>query len=271
MLSNGEKHFFLEHTGRLHCMGDSMKRLFTALILLFARDSVSMHRVLQSGKSIIPKNTQFCLNTPRNFGTTHFIVGYKEPQIQPAKTIENKQKIFDVKPPFIIAGSSAHLIDATRDTQSFFTTKHDISSVVLELLAQAKKNINIAAFSLTDVRIANQLIDAHKKGVDVCVIMDAGNMKHYSSKAQKLVDSGIIVLRYDPSLRLDTKQSKFEQLMHLKWIIVDDVLISGSANLTKAAQDGKNIESITVLRCPQTVEEHRQEWQKLKEFCVECK
>jgi len=247
-----------------------MNRLLLLLIIASV-DAVGMHRVLQSSaKRVTPKNTQLCLNAPRNFGTTHFILGYSEPAYKVRHNTQ-KQIISFSEKPSIINGSSAHLLDSELLTQSFFTTQHDISSVVLTLLEQAQKNISIAAFSLTDLRIANQLIAAHNNGIDVAVILDAGNMKQYHSKAQKLIDNGISVWRYDPLLRPTHKRKTgYEQLMHLKWIIIDDVLIQGSANLTRAAQDGENIESVTILRCPRTVEEHRQELQNLKKYCVKC-
>lgn len=234
-----------------------MNRLLFLLIVVCS-DVMSMSMV-QSAKRI----------TPHTFCRTHFIVGYKPSHRM--FNIQPRVRSIDEKPP-IINGSSAHLLDPECLTQSFFTTKHDISSVVLTLLAQAEKSISIAAFSLTDSRIANQLIAAHKKGIDVCVIMDAGNMKQYHSKAQRLINNGISVWRFDSSLRTPPHVQKitYEQLMHLKWIIIDDILIQGSANFTKAAQNGNNIESVMICRCPRTVEEHRQELQKLQSYCVKC-
>ena len=231
-----------------------------------------MYHAVRSVNKVTPKSTQLCLNTSRNFGTTHFIAGYKNPQVQLSEEPKKKQQFTIDKRLPIIDGSSVHLVDEARLTQSFCTMRHDISSVVLSLLEKAQKKISVAAFSLTDARIANQLIAAHKKGIDVCVILDAGNMKQVYSKAQMLIDNGVSVWRYDPLLRPNYKKKNgYEQLMHLKWIIVDDVLINGSANLTKSAQDGENIESVTVFRCPQLVKEHRRDFKYLKTYCVACK
>jgi phosphatidylserine/phosphatidylglycerophosphate/cardiolipin synthase-like enzyme len=243
-----------------------MKKLLFLLSIL-SSDVMSMTRVMQATTRVAPKYPQ--IKSPRTFGTTHFILGdrrsvVKVPEQQKPQKIEMQ--------PLILNGSSAHLLDQDRSIQSFFTTKHDISSVVLSLLAQAKKSIDVAAFSLTDSRIANQLIEAHKKGIHVNVIMDAGNMQQYYSKAQNLIDNGIPVWRYNPVLRPNYKsKKKYEQLMHLKWIIIDnDILIQGSANLTRAAQDGQNIENVTVVRCPQSVGEHCQELEDLKGYCDKC-
>ncbi len=247
-----------------------MKRLLVVCLLFFSVDVVSKSRVFEPGGRITSRSTQLCLNTPRNFGTTHFIEGYKNPQSSVADVAEKKPVFSDTRPP-IIGASSAHLIDETRQTQSFFTTIHDIGSIVLKVISESKESINVAAFSLTDKRIADALIAAHKRGVRVRVIMDAGNMKQSHSKAQKLIDNGIFVCSYNPQLRPNyKKQGAYEPLMHHKCIVADDVVITGSANSTRAAQRD-NIENINILRDPQTVQEHRQEFERLKKYCDECK
>lgn len=218
------------------------------------------------------RNTQYCFNTQRGFGTTHFIV---DSDNQLLHVLANNKKNIALPVsmrPSIINGSSAHLLNPTDLNQFFISTKHNLSSIILSVLAQAKKNISIAAFSLTDMRIAKLLINAHKNGVQVCLILDPGNMKHVYSKAQKLIDNGVPVWKYEPSLRQGNKKGNgYDPLMHLKWMIVDDVLISGSANLTNAALNGYNVETITVSRCAQYVETHRQELNDLKQYCVRCK
>lgn len=252
-----------------------MKQIFSILILFFSVDAMSMSRVLQPTK-IAPKTMHGYLQKPRNFGVTHFILGYKKPallaQSLPIEVTEKKQTklVLDTKP-LIMAGGSAHLIDKTRRIQPFFSLIHDITSIILAVLAQAEKDIKIAAFSLTDGRIASELLAAHKRGIDVCIILDAGNMKQPYSKGQKLVDNGIPVWCYNPSLRPNyKKRNGYEPLMHHKCIIVDDILIIGSANSTRAAQRD-NIENINIVRDPETEEEYRKEFERLKTYCVKCK
>lgn len=251
-----------------------MKNFLVGLILFFSVHTTAMTTVLQRTKRINPKNTprntQLCLHTPRDFGTKHFIVGYKSPKklsvkITPVEEISVSQK------PFIINGSSAHLIDESRHTQSFFTTVHNTTSIILEIFNQAQKSIAIAAFYLTDMSIANALIAAHKKGIDVRVIVDGSKMKERSSKVQKLIDNGIAVQHYDCSLQPGYKKKNWsDPIMHHKCMLIDNkIVITGSANATNAAKD--NIENINILRDSLAVEEHRQEFTRLKKLCVECK
>lgn len=248
-----------------------MKKMLSILMVCFSLPLVSMQRAMQSStRAVRPKSMQLFTNAPRSFGTTHFIVGQKNPPqslINSANSAPTKVNAL----PFIINGSSTHLIDETRSTQAFFTTVHDIRSIILKLLKDAKKSITIAAFSLTDKDIANALIAAQKRGVEVSVIMDPGKMKERYSKSQTLINNGISVWCYDCGLRPNYKKKDWlEPLMHHKCMVIDDVVITGSANATKAAQ-ADNIENINILRDSQTVEEHRQEFTRLKKFCVECK
>lgn len=216
------------------------------------------------------KNAQISFNSPEHtFGRTHFIVGYESP-VQLSVQDQESSVVVNNKP-FIVNASSAHLIDYSRNTQSFFTTVHDIASIILKMLEDAQKDITVAAYALTDKRIADALIAAHKRGVRVCVIVDGGKRKERYSKTQKLLNNGISVWSYDCSLRPDYKKKDWsEPLMHHKCFVIDDAVITGSANATKAAQFD-NIENINILRDPHAVEEHRQEFTRLKKYCVECK
>jgi len=209
-----------------------MKKLL--LLLLFSLDIAAM-------------TTTF--NRASSFGRTHFIRGYHHSPILQTQNVQQQKRL----------------------SQSFFGPQDNLLSKVLKTIEEAQETIEVAAFCLTDMRIANHLIDAQKRGVKVWVIMDASNMKNNYSKSEKLINNGITVLRYEPSLRPNYKKNNYQPLMHLKWIITDNKLITGSANLTRSAQSGENVDSITIFECPEEIKDHRQAFQNLKQFCVECK
>src|SRR5437667_11401931 len=148
-----------------------MRRLLS-LLLFFSVEVMAMYPLLSSSRNIrthldIPNN---------NFGRTHFITG---------KRYYNSSTTHSSAPHYV------------RRSKSLFAPKDDLLAEISATLSQARKKIEVAAFCLTDDRIAQQLIDAHKnRGVEVCVIMDAGNMSNKYSKAQKLIDNGVCVLRY---------------------------------------------------------------------------
>jgi phosphatidylserine/phosphatidylglycerophosphate/cardiolipin synthase-like enzyme len=244
-----------------------MKKLF--FILFFSAFLVGSPRQ----QSL--KNMQLCLNNTDNFGKTHFIVGYKEKKptvVLPKKRDSEKKRKQVRKKNDVPVRCGAELIDKNRHTQSFFTSIHDLSDIILALLVQAEKSISIAAFTLTDARIADLIIEKHKNGVKILIITDASNTKQTYSKVHKLIDNNIPVLSYRPSLNPYYKSRGLsEPFMHHKCICIDDkMVITGSANLTKAGQRD-NMENINILRDPQAVSEHCEEIKRLKEFSVQCK
>ena len=205
-----------------------------------------------------------------NFGTTHFIVGYRG-KIVPKK--ELKKHRLARKQSMLLDGTS--LIDKNRVSQSFFTTIHDLSSILSELISQTNKRLYIAAFILTDSRIVDAITQACQRGVDVRIITDASNMRGTHSKIQDLVEQNVSVSYYKPSLHPEYKKKGLtDPLMHHKLMIGDDFVVTGSANLTKAGltKAGKtaNMENITILRDKETIKEYLAEFERLIKFCNKC-
>jgi phosphatidylserine/phosphatidylglycerophosphate/cardiolipin synthase-like enzyme len=99
-------------------------------------------------------------------------------------------------------------------------------NAVLKTLRKAVKSIKIAIFTFTHPGVIQELILAKKRGVKVEVTIDFGASLGISSKSiKKLKDERINVL-----------VAQGTQLLHHKFILIDDkTLITGSANLTKAA------------------------------------
>lgn len=241
----------------------NMKQLMPVVMLLFSFNVMGMNVLGKRVGSIKTYN-------PNTFGRTHFIRGYSAPAQLPTPLPKKEKIIIDQRPP-IIDGSSAHLIDESRKSQTFFSSIHDITSIILQVINAATSILEIAAFTLTHPEITDAIIAARKKGVDVSVIMDPGKMKDPYSKAQKLIDNDISVWQYDPMLRPNYKKKNgYDPLMHHKIILADKRVVTGSANLTKAAQKD-NIENIYLTEDEQDVEEYRQEMKRLKSYCKECK
>jgi phosphatidylserine/phosphatidylglycerophosphate/cardiolipin synthase-like enzyme len=237
-----------------------MKQFRYALLGMFC--SILNIHVVEASKNKL-SNLKVCFNNaPPTFGTTHFIVGYDKkviPKTEKRHVIHKKQQFSDN-----ITG-----LDKKRTTQSFFTTIHDLSPILLEIMADAKKCLYIAAFNLTDMRIVDYVKHAHKNGIDVCVITDASNMKQAHSKMQTLINDNIPVWYYKPSLNPQYKKGLSEPCMHHKLVVAEDFVVTGSANFTKAGQK-TNIENITIVRDKQTVDEYHAEFERLKKYCVRC-
>lgn len=106
---------------------------------------------------------------------------------------------------------------------------------VIESLDQAVHSIKIAMFSWTSSELAEAVLRAKARGVDVQIVLDRqGAQQASASVAQKLIQGGI-------KMRL----SLGLPLLHYKFAWIDDQeLLMGSANWT-AGGFGKNREFVT--------------------------
>ncbi len=97
---------------------------------------------------------------------------------------------------------------------------------IQSLISSAQKTIRVAAYTFTNFKLAQSLVDAKSRGVDVQVIFDKESSKNTSQKAYILLKRG----------NVPTGTRIRQGLMHHKMAIIDDTtLIMGSSNWTKAA------------------------------------
>ena len=101
----------------------------------------------------------------------------------------------------------------------------------------AKKTIRIQAYSFTNENLGNALVAAKNRGVDIEVILDSENTGNPNSLMRLMIENNVPVY-------LD----KTHAISHNKILIIDEkVVITGSANLTKAAQE-RNAENSLVIK-----------------------
>lgn len=93
-------------------------------------------------------------------------------------------------------------------------------------IRNANRSIKIALFTFTHPGLIEEVIDAHKRGIQVSIVVDLHSGLGASSKAIDLLrTAGVPVLL-----------SQGIQLLHHKFIYIDEqTLVTGSANWTKAA------------------------------------
>lgn len=115
---------------------------------------------------------------------------------------------------------------------------------VLQLLKSAQKSIKVAMFTFTHPALIDALVAAHKRGVDVTVVLDRDSSRQTSNHA----------FRCFGQEKMNILTSNRVGLLHEKIAIIDDTtLIMGSANWTKAAF-GTNSENICILTNLQPVQ-----------------
>ena len=138
--------------------------------------------------------------------------------------------------------------------QVFFSPRGGCTEAVVSTISQARSEILVQAYSFTSAPIAKALVDAHKRGVHVQIILDRSQRKEKYSSADFTAHAGI------PTY-IDAAHS----IAHNKVMIIDkSVVITGSFNFTKAAE-GNNAENLLVLRSKELARGYIENWERHKE------
>ncbi len=107
----------------------------------------------------------------------------------------------------------------------FSPNKFVINNVILPEIEKAQNYIYLSMFLITNNKIVQSLIDAHERGVEIKLIIDAHHALQPYSKHEQLRNAGIKV-----------KVENWAGKMHAKTVIIDDkTIITGSANWTYSA------------------------------------
>ncbi len=136
-----------------------------------------------------------------------------------------------------------------KNIEIFFSPEDDFRQRLISLIQNAKNKIDFLAFAFTDKSLADAIIKKAAEGVKVRGVMDEKqNSYQSSSQFEYLKLNGL-------SVKLD--KNKFT--MHNKVFIIDDIVVTGSYNFTKKANDTNNENSIVI---------HNEDFTKLyeKEF-----
>lgn len=108
----------------------------------------------------------------------------------------------------------------------------------------------VQAYSFTSARIAEALVKAHRRGVKVQVLLDKSQRTEKYSSADFLANAGIM-----------TKIDAAHAIAHNKVMIIDnEVVITGSFNFTKAAEES-NAENLLVVRDKELASQYVENWQ----------
>ena len=131
-----------------------------------------------------------------------------------------------------------HTIDLTlpKDTpvKVYFSPKGGCTDAIIKEIEQAKTEILVQAYSFTSAPIAKALVNAHKKGINVQVILDKSQRSEKYTSATFLTNANI------PTY-IDDQHA----IAHNKIMVIDnETVITGSFNFTKAAEE-KNAEKHT--------------------------
>lgn len=146
----------------------------------------------------------------------------------------------------------ASVLPASASTEVGFSPGN-AESLVVQTIEAAKSSILVAAYSFTSKPIAKALLQAHKRGVSIRVVVDKSQKKERYTSATFLSNVGIPV-------RVDSHYA----IMHNKFMVVDERTVeTGSFNYSAAAAT-RNAENVIVIRENPTVANvYQREWQRL--------
>ena len=148
-----------------------------------------------------------------------------------------------------IALSSQHV-------QACFTPGQACFPLIQKALETAKQTIHLQAYTFTQKKLTESLIEAAKRGVNVIVILDKSQRTAPYSQYHALKASSIPVY-------FDTKPA----IAHNKIIIIDSkILITGSYNFSQAAET-KNAENLLIINSPELSALYEANFQKRLKEC----
>ena len=132
----------------------------------------------------------------------------------------------------------------------YFSPRGGCTEAVIRELNKAKNTILVQAYSFTSAPIAKALLNAHKRGVKVEVILDKSQRTQKYSSATFLFNAGI-----------PTKIDAAHAIAHNKVMVIDgETVITGSFNFTKAAEE-QNAENLLIIRDTKLASIYTKNWQ----------
>lgn len=119
-----------------------------------------------------------------------------------------------------------------KDCEVKFSPNGGVADMITGFIDSAQSKVRVLAYSFTRLEIAESLVNAKKRGVDVRAVLDQSNDGYRYSKAPLLIKAGI-----------PTFYDRKHAIMHNKVIIIDDnIIMTGSYNFSGNAEwsNGEN-------------------------------
>jgi mitochondrial cardiolipin hydrolase len=126
---------------------------------------------------------------------------------------------------WVKAVNNALLSTPSVSSDVFFSPGEESRNAIIKRIGGAVNQINICVFTISDDRITDAIITAHKKGVKIKIITDNDKSWDEGSDIKQLARAGV-------SIKMDSTPNH----MHHKFMVVDNKsLLTGSYNWTVSA------------------------------------
>ena len=144
-------------------------------------------------------------------------------------------------------------LNETVSEEVFFCPEEGCALQLILKINASEKSIDIAIYSFTHDKIADALIEAKQRGVNIRILMEAQQAGSEYSDDERLSEAGI--------------ETKFMGnplgIMHNKFMIIDSEIVStGSFNYSENA-DLRNNENLVFLHNPAIIKRFESEFQRL--------
>ncbi len=133
----------------------------------------------------------------------------------------------------------------------YFSPNGGCSEAIIDTISKSKSEILVQAYIFTSEPIAKALLGAHKRGVNVFVILDKSQKKEGYSPTTFFANQGI------PAY-IDASHAR----AHDKVMIIDkETVVTGSFNFSKSAES-QNSENVLIIKSPELAILYRENWMK---------
>ncbi len=122
-----------------------------------------------------------------------------------------------------------------------------------DTIRNAEERIYILIFSFTLDEIAEAIIAKHREGLDVKIIVDKGQAGSSQAVTEKLKKAGIPLV---------IKRGSKGGYMHIKALIADDTVLTGSYNYSKNATN-RNDENFLIIKDTDILQAHLAKFNQL--------
>lgn len=152
---------------------------------------------------------------------------------------------------------SAKTIAATGTMEVAFTPGQDGAALIINAIAKAHRQILVQAFSFTHDGIAQALVAAHHRGVEVKLIADREQTVGMERGQVPVIAAAGVPVWLDGE-----HQSAHNKIMVIDAGSPEATVVTGSYNFTKAAQF-KNAENVLVIHGNRVLaQEYQSNWQR---------
>lgn len=137
-------------------------------------------------------------------------------------------------------------------SEAQFSPGKSCRNKIISLVQGAKQSIDICVFTISDNKITQAILEAHRRGVKITVISDNDKSNDRGSDINYLSNKGVKVILDDSPYH-----------MHHKFALFDNrLLLNGSFNWTLSATQ-KNEENIVVSSDPELISSFSRQFKKL--------